>query len=418
MQSTRDSAFVMLDQLSAGVVLFVGDVIRYANPAAMRFFEAAAPAQVLGRSVMEFIHPLDQARVTARIRSAEALPQQNLPTEIRIHTCTGGLRVIALTSATYAVDGENGLLTTFIDMTARSEMEQRLRESDENFRSMLENMQDVFYRTDAQGITRLVCPAVRNILGYEAEEIIGRPAADFYPNPDDRYGLSQAVLRDGAVRDYPGQMVCKDGRIIDISINTRALYDEEGNFAGVEGIWRDITERRNLERELERHATTDELTGISNRRTILEQIKDAIERCRRYRHPYALLMLDLDHFKAVNDKLGHLAGDRVLQYFAATVSGQLRSSDRFGRLGGEEFCVLLEQAGLEEAEEVAERIRRAVHEAPMRDEEFGTLVVTVSIGAAYCTKAVECGVSELLETADRALYVAKQAGRNRVHWSS
>jgi diguanylate cyclase (GGDEF)-like protein/PAS domain S-box-containing protein len=308
------------------------------------------------------------------------------------------------------------VLAVFMDMTARSEMEQRLRESDENFRSMLENMQDVFYRTDAQGITRLVCPAVRNVLGYEADEIIGRSAADFYPDPNDRNELREIILREGSVRDFPGQMVCKDGRVIDISISTRALYDEDGQFAGVEGIWRDITERRNLERELERLAATDELTGIGNRRTILEQIGDAVERCRRYQRPYALLLLDLDHFKIFNDQHGHQVGDRVLRHFTSVVSAQLRNNDRFGRLGGEEFCVLLEEAGPQAAAEVADRICRAVCDAPYRDAEAGSLQVTVSIGAAYCSANMDTSVSRLLERADRALYEAKQTGRNRVFW--
>ena len=408
----------LLDHLPAGVVMFVGDRMRYINPAGVALLEGDSAEALIGRSVMEFIHPLDQARVTARIRRAEARPLHNPPTEFRIHTARGNLRVLGLTSVTQPVEGENGLLAAFMDMTTHSEMEQRLRESDENFRSMLENMQDVFYRTDAQGITRLVCPAVRNVLGYEAEEIIGRPAADFYPDPDDRNELREIILREGAVRDFPGQMVCKDGRVIDISISTRALYDEEGGFAGVEGIWRDITERRNLERELERRATTDELTGIGNRRAILDQVGDAIERCRRYQRPYALLLLDLDHFKVFNDRYGHPLGDRVLKHFTEVVDAQLRNNDRFGRLGGEEFCVLLEEAGLREAEEVADRICRAVRDVPYQDEEVGSLVVTVSIGAAHCSAGEDNSVSRLLERADRALYQAKQTGRNRVQWQA
>lgn len=408
----------LLDRLPAGVVLFVDDRMQYLNPAGVELLEGDSAEALIGRSVMEFIHPLDQARITARIRRAEARPSHNPPTEFRIHTAKGNLRVLGLTSVTQPVEGENGLLAVFMDMTARSEMEQRLRESDENFRSMLDNMQDVFYRTDAQGITRLVCPAVRNVLGYEAKEIIGRPAADFYPDPKDRDALREIILRDGAVRDFPGQMVCRDGRVIDISISTRALYDEDGEFAGVEGIWRDITERRNLERELERRATTDDLTGIANRRAILDQVADALERYRRYRRPYALLLLDLDHFKIFNDRYGHQVGDKVLKHFTAVVSAQLRNNDRFGRLGGEEFCVLLEEAGPHQAEEVADRICRAVRDVPYQDEHAGSLVVTVSIGAAHCTAGMDASVTRLLERADRALYSAKQTGRNRVYWQS
>jgi diguanylate cyclase (GGDEF)-like protein/PAS domain S-box-containing protein len=405
----------LLERLPAAVILFVGDRLRYVNPATADLLEAESPQVLIGRSVMEFIHPLDQARITARIRRAEQSPHTNPPTEFRIHTCKGNLRVVGLTSVTYETGETNGVLAVFMDMTARSEMEARLRESDENFRAMLENMQDVFYRTDAEGITRFVCPAVRNVLGFEAEEIIGRPAADFYPDPNDRQILKDAILRDGAVRDFPGQMVCKDGRVIDISISTRALYDEEGQFAGVEGIWRDITERRNLERELERRATIDPLTGIHNRAAILDRIVEGVSRSRRHNRPFTLLSLDLDHFKAVNDRHGHLAGDHVLRCFADVVLGQLRSEDHFGRLGGEEFCILLEELEREKAEKVAERIRAAVDDMVFQDVQAGSLSISVSIGGVYCSADVQ-SIEQLLDIADHALYEAKRNGRNRVFW--
>lgn len=403
----------LLEHLPAGGVLFAGDRIRYINPAGATLLDAENTAELIDRSVMDFIHPLDQARITARIRRAEAHQIHNPPTEFRIHTCKGNLRVIGLTSVTHAIGTENGVLASFMDMTARSEMEQRLRESDENFRSMLENMQDVFYRTDAEGVTRLVCPAVRNILGYEPNEIIGRPAADFYPKPEDRNALREVILREGAVRDFPGQMVCKDGRVIDISISTRALFDEDGQFSGVEGIWRDITERRQLERELELRATIDELTGISNRRMILNQVEDFISRART---SYVFLLLDLDHFKSINDRYGHLVGDKVLKHFAEVVRSQLRANDLFGRLGGEEFCILLaEDAG--QAQVVAERICQAVNTAPVHLADASPIRVSVSIGVAHGGPEVT-NVCTLLERADSALYEAKQSGRNRVFWQS
>ena len=133
-------------------------------------------------------------------------------------------------------------------------------------------------------------------------------------------------------------MVRRDGSVIDISISSHALYDHAGNFAGVEGIYRDVTQRKNLERELlagyHRHAHRHG----QPQGAFLEAATQVYEQARADGAPFALLMLDLDHFKTINDELGHLEGDRALAEFAHVVKAQLRATDVVGRLGGEEFC--------------------------------------------------------------------------------
>ncbi|OZB81268.1 MAG: diguanylate cyclase [Halothiobacillus sp. 13-55-253] len=375
-----------LDRLPVSVLILLKEQIIYANPAALSLLQADAPEQVLGHSVEDFLHPLDYQRVMARIRRAERTQFTNPPTEYRIYTCTRELRIIGMMSTTYMIDGQPGLLAAFMDMTERSVIEQRLRESDEQFHRMMNTMQDVFYRTDAEGITRFVCPAVKEILGYTASEIIGRPASDFYPNPQDRENLKKAILEHGFVRDFPGQMRRKDGRIIDISISSTVILDEEGKYAGVEGIWRDITERMQLERELERLATTDELTGIANRRQILQQLDHAYKR-----------------------------GDILLKEFIARVQQQIREIDYLGRLGGEEFLLILDETSIETAEQIGQRILQTVRQTPF---DLGTgisVTITVSIGAtSACHK--DAKITELLEHADKALYAAKDSGRNKICW--
>jgi len=353
-----------LEQLPAGVILIVAEHLRYANAEALRLMRAATPQDVLGRSVQDFVHPLDLARVLARIRRAERGEAGNPPTEFRVYACDGSLRVLAMTSTPLRLGDTWAALATFMDLSARAEMDARLRETEDNFQRMMNTMQDVFYRTDADGITRYVCPAVKNVLGYAAADIIGLPAAMFYPDPAEREPLLAAIRRDGFVHDFPGRMRRQDGRIIDIAISTQVLRDEQGHYAGVEGIWRDISERKRMERELERLATRDDLTGILNRRAILEQIEDALARLRRGGGPFALLLFDLDHFKRINDGWGHGAGDGVLRQFVALVQAQLRDVDRFGRLGGEEFVLLLEQADANAARSLAERIRAEVQSTP------------------------------------------------------
>ncbi|MDE2175120.1 MAG: diguanylate cyclase [Betaproteobacteria bacterium] len=406
-QAGRPSA-EWIDQLPACVAMLVGDTVRYANPAALRLLRARQPSDVIGREVDVFIHPLDLHRALARLRHAEG-GGINPVTEIRAYTCDGQPLMLAMSSAIVVVDDERAVLASFLDMTERAAMEQRLRQTDEDFQRMMNTMQDVFYRTDAQGITRYVCPAVKNVLGYTAEEIIGLPAAAFYPDPSERDALVAEIRKYGAVHDFPGRMRRKDGVIIDISISTQALRDEQGEYAGVEGIWRDISERKALERRLEHLATFDSLTGIHNRSSIL----GILERLLRRRAPLSVLLLDLDYFKRINDGFGHAAGDRVLCRFVQIIEGEKRSRDFFGRLGGEEFLLILDGADEAEAGQIAERLRAAVSAEAIALAEGEAVALTVSIGMTQ-SRPGDQRTADVLVRADRALYRAKQMGRNCV----
>jgi len=401
-----DAAWI--EQLPAAVVVLVAGIVRYANPAARRLVQAQQPGDLLGRPVADFVHPLDLHRVLARLRHAEG-GGTNPVTEIRAYTCSGQPLMLAMSSAVLPQAGQAAVLATFLDMTARAAMEQRLRQTDEEFQRLMNTMQDVFYRTDAQGITRYVCPAVQHVLGYTAEEIIGLPAAAFYPDMAERDALVAAVKQHGAVRDFPGRMRRKDGVIIDISISTRALRDEQGNFAGVEGIWRDITERKAMERQLEDLATRDSLTGIHNRRSILAVLQQRLLQ----QPPQAVLLLDLDFFKRINDRHGHAGGDCALQRFTEMVERHKRGDDAFGRLGGEEFLLLLHHADAAQAGEIAERLRTSVKAQPIALPDGQSVNLTVSIGVTQTT-AADRDASAVLLRADRALYRAKQQGRDRV----
>uniref|UniRef100_E6PV17 Diguanylate cyclase n=1 Tax=mine drainage metagenome TaxID=410659 RepID=E6PV17_9ZZZZ len=404
-----------LEQLSACVIVVIDGKLRYANASALCLLQAESPGEVIGHAATDFIHPLDVSRVLARIRRAESEAVTNPATEFRAYTCRRRLLVLAMTSTHFEHDGQAGVLATFLDMSERAAMETRLRETDENFQRMMNTMQDVFYRTDAQGVTRYVCPAVKNVLGYEAEDIIGLPAGAFYPDPSEREALIAAIRQHGQVHDFPGRMRRKDGAIIDISISTHALFDEQGQYAGVEGIWRDITERKRMERELERLATYDTLTGLLNRRCIIEQLEQALKRCTdgRAHKPLAVLLLDLDHFKRINDSHGHAVGDRVLRQFVDVVMAQKRGSEEFGRLGGEEFLLILRDADEDTAQQVGERIRQAVEDAIIALKPGVTMRLTVSIGLTQA-RSTDRSPSDVLERADHALYQAKHRGRNRV----
>lgn len=170
-----------------------------------------------------------------------------------------------------------------------------------------------------------------------------------------------------------------------------------------------------LEQALLRESRIDSLTGVDNRRSLEEQGRAALSLCHRQRQPLSVLMIDLDHFKSVNDAHGHLAGDAVLVAVASICRGLMRESDRFGRWGGEEFLAILPDTSAEQAHALAERIRAAIQEATI-DFEQAALHITASVGVAGGEVADDLAThwTALIREADDAMYRAKASGRNRV----
>lgn len=202
--------------------------------------------------------------------------------------------------------------------------------------------------------------------------------------------------------------------------------DEFGELArAVRTFAASLDGHRRREVELRAQAGTDALTGVANRRAFLERADDEVHRALRYGHPLSLLMIDIDHFKQVNDVHGHAAGDAALVRLVEACGPELREHDVLARLGGEEFVVLLPHTDPTRAMLVAERLRQAVERAPVdppRNASGGVFHITISLGSATLrndrTAAPSESLSTLLERADQALYGAKHSGRNRVVGSS
>jgi diguanylate cyclase (GGDEF)-like protein len=246
-------------------------------------------------------------------------------------------------------------------------------------------------------------PYARALLEATPGGAIGRRLQELGPGPR----ALDACGPQGEVRLEPG------GVARHLSVQ-RSPIDPGQDDAGEVIILFDITDRKEAERQLEVMAATDPLTGVTNRRFFYELAEAEVGRSLRSAHPLAVVMLDVDHFKRINDRHGHLAGDGVLRNVAAECGRTLRQSDVFARFGGEEFVCLLPETDLAAALVAAERLRAAVEATPLAAPGGEALRVTVSVGVAHRGAGEDGSLDGLLARADAAMYASKDRGRNRV----
>ncbi len=268
--------------------------------------------------------------------------------------------------------------------------------------------------TDKNGLIRYANPKFVAMSGYRREEIAGQNPRIFKSGetPEDVYRNLWQTISVGRVWTGEFRNRRKDGSLYIVSAKISPILQKTGTISGYLAIQEDITENRRLQQQLERLATIDGLTGTYNRCHFLQLFSQELKREERYGMPLCLLIFDLDHFKAINDTYGHQIGDKVLEECARVVDSTLRETDIFGRLGGEEFGVVLLQTDLDGARLLAERLRSAI-ETMRVDCEGGTIRVTVSIGGTQWDRN-DRKVEVIMNRADNALYEAKRRGRNQV----
>jgi len=297
---------------------------------------------------------------------------------------------------------------------AQAEHETRLQQK--RLQAIGDTALDAVIMVDSQGRVQIWNRAAERLFGYGSGEALGRQLHELVSDPElvakVRRGMAQfARTGRGSVFDQLREVQARrrDGSSFPAEVAISA-FQMEGQWCAA-GSVRDITRRKHDEQELKRLANTDALTGAYNRRRFLELAGQELARAKRYGGPLSLLMLDLDHFKAVNDNYGHEAGDLVLKDMVRVCQGVLREVDIFGRVGGEEFMALLPETGLDGGRNVAERLRAALAAAPVA-ADGNQISYTASIGVAALES--EMTLEPLMKQADQAMYQAKQTGRNRV----
>ncbi len=299
---------------------------------------------------------------------------------------------------------------------------QQIKMSEIRYRSIYENLQDVYFEIQLDGEIRELSPSIKQISAYSCDELIGKSVWQFYPRNDDREQLIAALKRQNIVTDYELHLRDKGGKIIPCSINARLLPEEDGRPATICGTLRDISERKLAEAHIERLAYYDALTDLPNRRLLIDRLERDLARARRHKHFGAMLFLDLDRFKNINDSLGHHVGDALLQEVAKRLTSDMRLEDTVSRLGGDEFIMLLSDMGKEPSNAASQTQTKAEQVQKNLSKPYKVLGhdlhITPSIGVALFPSDDDPNEdsNDILRHADTAMYRAKDDGRDAIRF--
>jgi diguanylate cyclase (GGDEF)-like protein/PAS domain S-box-containing protein len=380
----------------------------YASPSVERILGVGVD-EVLGSAQTETHHPDDLPRVKAAFLQARS--QGRATVEFRFRHRDGSWRWLDLTVTDLLADPDvEGLVLTGRDTTERRLAEEALRLSEERWRALLLNSSDVITVLAPDGTVAYSSPSTVNLLGYSDEEIRGWDVMGLvHPDDFDRAAETFAALLTSPGVSDPIEMRVRHAeggyRWIEAVANNLSLDPAVG---GIVVNSRDVTERKRAQEVLAQRAVSDGLTGLPNRMLLMDRLASALARTERSGRATAVLFLDLDHLKLVNDSLGHGAGDQVLLTVASRLQSVLRRGDTAARVGGDEFVLCCE--GDDEPLEIADRVAGALAEPVVIEDH--QLTVTASIGITLASDASRAP-EELLRDADTAMYRAKQRGRAR-----
>lgn len=412
--------FAVASSIDAGVVMhdFEGKII-FVNPAALHIL-GLSEEQILGTTPLDPIWALLD-------ESGTPLPQENFPAlqvlatrNVYYRPCLGirtpsGIQWARVNGVPmFAEQGFNAIIT-LVDITSLVESHNARTSSDEMWNSIYTSAPIGICMTDGEGRFIRVNKTYCEFYGYSEAELLGRNFTMIVP-PDAREKLLQThhdFMREGYESRGEWMVQTKTGEIRYVLADACRITGQDGQYRKVTFII-DISERKFLEEEmqvknrlLQEASIRDGLTGVYNRRFLNERLPVMVSEMNRYKTTASLLMIDIDHFKQINDSLGHQAGDGVLLEVALQIKTGLRDTDVIMRYGGEEFVVLLPHTDLYAAQQLAERLRQNIQQ---NMPAYG-VPATVSIGIAQ----LHSGESQhdWLKRADSALYLAKQQGRNR-----
>ena len=310
---------------------------------------------------------------------------------------------------------------TIADITERKRAEQEMFAEKERAQVTLQSIGDAVISTDADGRIDYINPVAENLAAWRLDEARGKPIGDVLTLIDEisREPIDNPLLcvlgrgRSNAATEH-AVLVTRAGHEVAIQETAAPICDRRGRVIGAVMVFHDVTRERRLKRALSYQASHDALTGLINRREFDSRLHTAVMTAQRGEVTHALLYIDLDQFKVVNDTCGHQAGDRLLRDITGLLQSRVRTADTIARLGGDEFGVLLENCSVEQSTRIAEGVRQAIH-AYRFAWGATTLAVGASVGVVHISAETE-SVASVMSAADIACYAAKDEGRNRIHF--
>jgi diguanylate cyclase (GGDEF)-like protein/PAS domain S-box-containing protein len=369
---------------------------------------------------LKYVHVEDQDRVVKVLQDgADRCASYSI--EYRVVWPDGTVRWLSAKARVFCrADGTpDHTLGIIWDITEQMLNEILVEERRELAEITLGSIGDGVITTDAQGRTGYMNRVAEQLTGWTNAQALGQDICDTLVLIDEVTGeaLENVAVKCLRLRQAVGissrsLMVTRDGKQIAVEDSAAPIWSRNGEIMGAVIVFHDVSHERKLHKEMSWQATHDTLTGLINRREFETQVAAALHSAKTDRHVHALLYLDLDQFKVVNDTSGHVAGDLLLQTLAKSLQNQLRDSDILARLGGDELGVLLPHCPLERSTAIAEQLRKSV-----KDFRFvwdsRTFELGVSIGLVEIN-ADSKSMTELLIAADQACYLAKEQGRNKV----
>ncbi|OGB55215.1 MAG: diguanylate cyclase [Burkholderiales bacterium RIFCSPLOWO2_12_FULL_64_33] len=376
-----------------------------------------APSELSGDGVVsweQITHPHDRMRVRAVVQAA-ADSGQRFHVEYRITTRGGELRRVIERGVGVSDEQGERVIEGFIeDITVRHATLEALEHAELRYRHIFEHASEGIFQTTREGQYLAANPALARIYGYATPQALMADLSDIehrlYVRAGRREVFHRLMKAQGQVLNFESEVFRRDGSRIWISENAHIVLSPQGEFLCYEGTVQDITERRRYQEQLERQANHDQLTGLPNRVLLGDRIAQGIAQASRQGYFLALVFMDLDNFKYINDSLGHAAGDELLKVIAQRLTACLRSSDTVARLGGDEFVLVINDhyrtsSVISLLERVLNDIGRPV---TLNGREFH---VGASLGVAmYPSDGDDAQI--LLKHADVAMYAAKDRGRN------
>ena len=419
----EEQRFRALAEQSSDIIVLVNRerIITYENPAVERYLGLKAEERI-GVSIFERIHPDD---LKLSIDTFNTLSRDiNAPDphfEIRLRNRNGSWHTFELVGSKMIHENVvEYVILNLRDITERKQAESQreaaleaLRQSEEKYRSILETIQEGYFEVDFAGNFTFFNDSLYRNLGYSKEELMGMNNRQYTDKEHSKklFQTFNKVYNTGEPTErFDWQIIRKDGtkRYVESSVSLQK--DSSGKPAGFRGIVRDVTERKQIEQQLNHIATHDTLTGLPNRMLFIDRLGVALAQSKRNRHKLAVMMLDLDNFKNVNDTLGHMVGDQLLKEVGYRLSGLLRQNDTVARLGGDEFIVLLSDLErMEDVIRVAEIILKAFKQLFVCGNHKLTSSTSIGI-AVYPDDGND--IDSLLKNSDMAMYFVKMHGRN------